>query len=299
MKTLGIITTTYNRDYCIHQVYDSLKTQNSKDFMWLVIDDGSTDKTKDIIDGFIKEGLIEIEYLWQPNKGMHGARNLAYQKIKTEINVIIDSDDWLAKNAVHKIINFWNQNKDKNIAGIISLNCRINGSIIGGEFPDKIKKLTVTDMHDKLNMRGDKKFIYRSDLTSQYPYPEIEGENYFPASYKFRLLDLKYKMLIMNEVTCVVDYNDNSATFGRINQYKTCAKGFSLYRNEMIRISKNPKYIVKQTIHYIATSLFSKDRRFIKKSQKKLYTIILLPVGIAFYFYLKHTSKKSLNFKFK
>lgn len=299
MKTLAIITTTYNRDYCIHQVYDSLKSQNSKDFMWLVIDDGSTDNTKEIIDEFIKENLVEIKYYWHPNKGMHGARNLAYDKVDTEINVIIDSDDWLANDAVNKIINFWNRHKKKDIAGIISLNCKPDGTVIGGRFPKEIKKLTVTDMHDKLNMRGDKKFIYRSELTSLYPYPEIEGENYFPASYKFRMLDLNYKMLIMNEVTCVVDYNDNSATLGRVNQYKTCAKGFSFYRNEMIRISKNPKYIVKQTIHYIATSLFSEDRTFIKKSHKKLYTIILLPIGIAFYFYLKYTSKKSLNFKFK
>jgi len=299
MKTLAIITTTYNRGYCIHQVYDSLKSQNSKDFMWLVIDDGSTDDTKYIIDEFIKEDLVEIKYYWHSNKGMHGARNLAYDKVDTEINVIIDSDDWLANDAVNKIIGFWKRNKKKNIAGIISLNCKPDGTVIGGRFPEKIKKTTVTEMSDKLNMHGDKKFIYRSELTSLYPYPEIEGENYFPASYKFRMLDLNYKMLIMNEVTCFVDYNNNSASLGRINQYKTCAKGFSFYRNEMIRISKNPKYIVKQTIHYIATSLFSKDRSFIKKSHKKLYTIILFPVGIAFYFYLKYTSKKSLNFKLK
>lgn len=299
MKTLAIITTTYNRDYCIHQVYDSLKTQNSKDFMWLVIDDGSTDNTKNLIDNYIKEGLVDIKYFWQPNKGMHGARNLAYSKVETEINVIIDSDDWLADNAVEKIISFWNDNKEENTAGIISLNSKTNGEIIGGKFPQEFKKITVTDMHGKLNMRGDKKFIYRSELTKQYPYPEFEGENYFPASYKFRLIDLNYKMLTMNEVTCVVDYNENSATLGRVKQYRTCAKGFSYYRNEMIRISNNPKYIARQTIHYIATSLFSKNKNFIKKSNKKLYTISLLPFGIAFYYYLKYTNKKSLNFKLK
>ena len=103
--------------------------------MWLVIDDGSNDNTKNLIKNFREEGVVEIEYFWQPNKGMHAARNLAYEKIKTELNVIIDSDDWLAENAIEKIIDFWNQNEDKNIAGIISLNCKINGSIIGGRFP--------------------------------------------------------------------------------------------------------------------------------------------------------------------
>lgn len=299
MKTLGVITTTYNRAYCIHQVYDSLKKQKSKDFMWLIVDDGSTDNTKEIIEGFISENQIDIEYIYQPNKGMHGARNTAYAYIKTELNVIIDSDDWLDENVIGSILNFWKENKDDNIAGIISLNANPEGKIIGGEIPENIKKLTVSDMADKLNIRGDKKFIYRSEITRLYPYPEFEGEKYFPASYKFRLIDLDYKMLVLNKVVCIVDYNDNSATLGRVKQYKSCARGFSFYRNEMIRISKSPKYIVRQTIHYIATSLFSKDSKFIKNSSKKLYTILLLPLGIAFYFYLKYTKRKSLKFKLK
>lgn len=299
MKTLGIITTTYNRAYCIHQVYNSLKRQKSKDFMWLVIDDGSSDNTKEIIEGFISEELIEIEYVWQPNKGMHGARNTAYELIKTELNVIIDSDDWLADGVVNKIIDFWKENKENNVAGIISLNANTDKEVIGGMFPEGINKLTVTDMAGKLKMRGDKKLIYRSELTRLYPYPEFEGENYFPASYKFRMIDLNYKMLLLNEVVCIVDYSENSATLGRVKQYKSCAKGFSFYRNEMIRISTSPKYIIRQTIHYIATSLFSKDKKFIKKSSKKIYTILLLPVGIAFYYFLKYTKKKSLNFKLK
>ena len=168
MKTLGVITTTYNRGYCIHQVYNSLISQKCKDFMWLVIDDGSTDNTKDQIIKFKNEGIIEIEYYWQPNKGMHSARNLAYKKIKTEINVIIDSDDWMAKNVVGSIIKFWRNNRQNKISGIITLNSDNDGNIIGGEIPSDYKKIT-TEMHDKLGIRGDKKFIYRSDLTRLYP----------------------------------------------------------------------------------------------------------------------------------
>lgn len=297
MKTLGVITTTFNRGYCIHQVYNSLLTQDSKDFMWLIIDDGSTDNTKDIINRFISEGKIEIKYIWQQNKGMHCARNLAYDNIKTEINLIIDSDDWMADGSVKKIIDFWNANKKENIAGIISLNADPNGKILGGKLPENINTLTVTDMHDKLKMKGDKKLIYRSDLSVRYPYPEFEGEKYFPASYKFRLLDLDYKMLAFNEVVCNVDFNENSATFGRISQYKTCAKGFAFYRNEMIRISKNPQFIIRETIHYIANSILAGNKNFLQDSAKRFYTILLLPVGFTFYHFLKNTKRKSLRFK--
>ena len=77
--------------------------QTSKDFIWLIIDDGSTDNTKELVDGWIKENKIEIRYYWQENQGMHGAHNTAYELIDTELNVCIDSDDYMPDDAVEKI----------------------------------------------------------------------------------------------------------------------------------------------------------------------------------------------------
>lgn len=295
METLGIITTTYNRGYCIHQVYESLLRQDCHDFMWLVIDDGSTDNTRDIIKGFVAENIIKIVYIYQENMGMHGARNTAYNNIKTELNVIIDSDDWLTDQAVGKIINLWNSKKDDNIAGIIALNSDIHGNIIGTSLPKEIEKCTVTELFNKFKGKGDKKLIYRSEVTKRYPYPIFKGEKFFPASYKFKLIDLDYKMLLMNEVVCVVDYNDTSMTFDKVSQYRTCAKGFSFYRNEMIRISDDPKYLIITSIHYIAESLLAGNRSLIRDSYKKRYTILCLPVGIPLYFYLKYTKRKTIK----
>jgi glycosyltransferase involved in cell wall biosynthesis len=295
MKTLGIITTTYNRGYCIHQVYESLKRQKSKDFMWLVIDDGSTDDTKQIIQSFIDEKLVEIEYIYQENKGMTGARNTAYQHIKTEINTIIDSDDWLVDDAVENIITFWKKNKAAEIAGIIALNQTVQGEIVGTEFPEGVEKCTYTELFDKYGGKGDKKLIYRSDITRLYPYPEFAGEKFFPASYKFRLIDLDYKMLLLNEFVCTVDYNEDSMSFNKINQYRTCAKGFSFFRNEMIRISNDHKFIIKQTIHYVAESKLAGNKHYIKDSAKKGYTIASLPVGLALYYFIKYTKMKMIR----
>ncbi|WP_442594313.1 glycosyltransferase family 2 protein [Neobacillus sp. D3-1R] len=295
MKTLGIITTTYNRGYCIHQVYESLKKQKSKDFMWLVVDDGSIDNTKDIIQSFINEDIVQIEYLYQENKGMTGARNTAYKYIKTEINTIIDSDDWMAEDAVDKIINFWKKNKADGIAGIIALNQSVKGDIIGTEHPNNVHTCTYTELFDKYHGKGDKKLIYRSDLTRLYPYPEFTGEKFFPASYKFRLIDLNYKMLLMNEAVCIVDYNENSMSFDKVNQYRTCAKGFSFYRNEMIRISTDKKFIIKQTLHYIAESKLARNKSYIRDSAKKSYTIACWPLGILLYLFIKNTKMKVIR----
>ncbi len=292
MKTLTVITTTYNRDYCLHQVYESLVRQTSRDFIWLVIDDGSTDKTKELIEGYIQEDLIEIEYFYKENGGMHTARNAAYERVRTELNIIIDSDDWMTDDAVEKIVDFWNKNKSDEYSGIISNNVSKDGKLIGTPLPEGIKACTQTKLTDKYKVKGDKKLIFRSDLTRRYPYPEFEGEKFYPASYKFRLLDLEYSMLLMDEYTCVVDYNEDSMTFHKFAQYKSNAKGFAHFRNEMIRISKSPKYIVKNMVHYIAESKMAGNKKYIRRSSKRFYAFLCWPFGIFYYRYLQKTNRK-------
>lgn len=299
MKTLGIITTTFNRAYCLHRIYESLLRQANSDFMWFVVDDGSTDDTHSLINGYIAEGKIDITYLYQKNGGMTSARNLAYDKINTQINTIIDSDDWLEDDAVSTIIEFWNKNKNDNVAGIIALNRKVDGDSSGGKLPVDVKQCTLTVLHDKHKCTGDKKLIYRSAVSRKYPYPSFENEKSFPASYKFRLIDLSYEMLLLNKTVCVVDFNETGQTFNRINQYKKCPKGYAFYRNEMMRISNDPKYIIKQAIHYISSSKFAGNKSYINDSSKKFYVILCLPLGLIFHEYLKRTKRTSLGYKRK
>lgn len=295
MKTLTIITTTYNRAHCLHQVYESLKSQDCKDFIWLIIDDGSNDNTQEVVKQFIAENRIEIQYVYQQNKGMTGARNTAYSLVNTEINTIIDSDDWMAEGAVNRINSFWKANKRKDIAGIIALNVDPTGKVIGTKIPEHLKELKVMDMRVKYKLKGDKKLIYRSDISRLFPYPEIEGEKFFPPSYKFFQIDQLYNMLTLNEGVCVVDYNNDSMSFDKISQYKSCAKGFAIYRNLCSKLSTNHKYTFIQTLHYISASIFAGNKRYIQESSHPILTILLLPLGLLFHTYLKHTKRKALS----
>ena len=117
--TLTIFTPAYNRAYTLHKCYESLKKQTNKDFEWLIIDDGSTDNTRQLVQSWIEENIIPIKYHYQKNQGMHGAHNTAYELIDTELNVCIDSDDYMPDDAVEKILKFWDKNKSDNIAGIV------------------------------------------------------------------------------------------------------------------------------------------------------------------------------------
>ena len=135
MKTLTIFTPAYNRAHTIGRTYESLCRQTCKDFEWLVIDDGSSDNTRALVEGWIKEDKIPVRYIYQQNQGMHGAHNTAYRNIATELNTCIDSDDYMPDDAVEKIVTFWKQYGSDRYAGIIGLDQTMDGKIIGTKFP--------------------------------------------------------------------------------------------------------------------------------------------------------------------
>lgn len=293
MKTLTVFTPSYNRAYTLHKCYESLLRQTSKDFTWLIIDDGSSDNTKELVDSWINENKIEINYIYQENQGMHGAHNTAYKNIKTELNVCIDSDDYMPDDAVEKIISFWNKNKRSDLAGIMALDAYTDGKVIGDKFPNELKESTYFDIYNKYGLKGDKKLIYRSELTTQYPYPIFEGEKYVSLAYKYAKLDSKYKLALMNEVVCNVEYMEDGSSLNMLKQYRRNPKGFAFIRIDNM---KNPKaslkFKFKECIHYVSSSFISKNKSFFRESPCKVLTILSLPMGYILYRYILNNTSE-------
>ena len=290
--TLTIFTPSYNRAYTLHKCYESLKKQSNKDFVWLIIDDGSTDNTKELVDSWINENIIEIKYHYQNNQGMHGAHNTAYELIDTELNVCIDSDDYMPNDAVEKIINFWNKNKRDDLAGIIALDAYESGEVIGEKFPDNIKETTLFEVNNIHKISGDKKLVYRTELTKEYPYPLFDGERYVGLAYKYYKLDEKYKLATLNEVLCIVEYLEDGSSMNMLHQYRKNPRGFAFYRIENMKNSRASwKFKFKESIHYVASSLIAKNKNFLLETPKKCITILAVPLGVILYGYImKNTS---------
>ena len=149
MATLTVFTPTYNRAYILQRCYESLVRQTSKDFIWLIIDDGSTDNTKSLVDQWIKEkNEFEIKYVYKENGGMHTGHNKAYELIDTELNVCIDSDDFMPDNSVELIVDFWSKYGSNRYSGIVSLDNDDKGNIIGTKLPNK-KSIKLCDFYDR------------------------------------------------------------------------------------------------------------------------------------------------------
>ena len=287
MKKLTIFTPTFNRAYVLSKCYESLKDQTVKEFIWLIIDDGSTDNTEELVREWISEGILEIRYIYQKNQGMHGAHNTAYENIDTELNTCIDSDDYMPIDGVEKILNFWEKNGSNNVAGIAALDAYDNGQVIGDRFPENIDKSTLFDIHYKYKIKGDKKLIYRTELTKDYKYPIFEGEKYVSLSYKYTMIDRNYKLMLMNEVVCIVNYMEDGSSLNMIKQYRRNPKGFSFLRIHNLN-NPNAKVLFKfkECIHYVSSSFISKNKRFLIETPCKILTILAIPFGMAMYFYI-------------
>ena len=136
---LTIFTPAYNRAHTLPRTYDSLLNQNCKDFIWLVVDDGSQDDTAQLVKQWqAQDNGFEIQYIRKENGGMHTAHNTAYANIRTELNTCIDSDDKLAPGAVEKILLKWEQVRDQGYAGIIALDADFDGNVLGRGLPQEM-----------------------------------------------------------------------------------------------------------------------------------------------------------------
>lgn len=291
-KTLTIFTPTYNRAYCLSQCYESLVRQTMKDFIWLIIDDGSADNTSSLVEEWQKrDNGFDIQYIYKENGGMHTAHNTAYQNINTELNMCVDSDDYLTDDAVETVLKFWKENGSDEYCGIIALDMFGDGSIIGKSLPD-VKAIHIIEYYHK-GGKGDKKLIYRTDIMKRYPeYPVFEGEKLVTMGFKYLLIDQDYKLLVLNKPICVVEYLTDGSTKNIFKQFRRNPKGFAYHKWTLLKYEKSILYRCKYSIQYVAFSLMAKNRKFIRTSSQKAFTVIMIPLGMMYYCYVIFKSKK-------
>lgn len=295
MATLTVFTPLYNRINTLKRTYESLKRQTCKDFVWLIIDDGSTDNPYEIIKEWIKiNNGFEIKYVYKENGGMHTAHNTAYENIDTELNVCVDSDDYMPDNAVQLIIDCWNKNKNKGYAGIIALDfADSTKKVIGKELPTYKESTTLMGYYNNGGF-GDKKLIYRTDIIKATPpYPVFDNEKYVALAYKYHLIDEKYELKILNECVCIVDYQMDGSSTNMYRQYARNPKGFAFWRKEQMKHSINIKQKFKACIHYVSSSLIAKNKHFVKESPEKFLTVLSIPIGYILKVIVMKKSKSS------
>ncbi|ELC8400768.1 glycosyltransferase family A protein [Clostridium perfringens] len=213
MKKITVITTTYNRALLLPNVFNSLQMQTSKEFEWLVVDDGSNDDTENIVADMKKKATFEIRYLKKENGGKHKALNLGISKIITPLTIILDSDDSLLPNAIELIIKYALKYKcNKNIGVFSFLKCYTNGEIVVPMENDEIIS-DYTQYRIKENRPGDMAEVFYTNVLKEVPFPEFKGERFLSEDVVWIEIAKKYKCVFVNIPIYQCEYLEDGLTF--------------------------------------------------------------------------------------
>ena len=292
---ISVLTPTFNRANLLEKLYQSL-IKNSKSKVkieWLIMDDGSTDNTRNIVGGFKEENKIDIKYYYQENQGKMVAINKLIGQATGELIVDCDSDDYFTDDAFEIIKQEYEKNKEeKNIYGLCFLKYDTDGKNIGKNF--KNSKTTMFDLYFKEGEDGEKAVVFFADIRKQYSH-EIEAEEKFVTEARMlHKMDEKYKMICINKPIMICEYQRDGYTKNIKRVFKENPYGHYAYFKEILEqhdmqgVSfKKRLYVIK---HYILFGYLIKhyEIKNIKSFQNRMWYIILfIPGMITSYFFNK------------
>lgn len=281
-----IFTSTYNRAYIIGKLYQSLLGQTDRDFEWLVVDDGSTDNTRELIASFIQENKIPVRYFRQENAGKHRAINQGIRKAIGELFFIVDSDDQLAPKAVERIAYHYNMiRKDENFAGICGLKAYFSGEKVGGESDFGILDCNALDFRFRYKVKGDVAEVFRTEVLREYLFPEIEGEKFCPEALVWNRIARKYKFRYFYEKIYLCDYLSDGLTARIVKLRMDSPLSSMIYYHELYCSSVPLLQKMKAGVNYWRFAFCSDKDFFYKVKQIGCIAMYLLPLG--FFFHLR------------
>lgn len=212
---ISVLTPTFNRREKLAELYRSLEEQTSKEFEWVVVDDGSADDTESYITGL--KAAFPIRYFRKENGGKHTALNYGLTKIRTELTFIVDSDDTLTPDAIETICHYHNKYAaNEELCGYAFLRCYPDGRINGKKFaPDeKIASYIETRINGE-DTRSDKAEVFKTACLKEFPFPEYPGEKFLGEDIVWVQMARKYKMVHINKAIYIGEYLEGGLTQGR------------------------------------------------------------------------------------
>ena len=293
---ITVFTPSYNRRDCIHRCYKSLRRQTSYNFEWLIIDDGSTDNTEELVRQWqSEESHFSIRYYYKENGGLHTAYNKGIELAQTELFVCVDSDDWLPDDAIERIERIWARISEKGYSGIMGVDQYEDGSCVGGEFPADVHEMFLYEKLTKYKIPGDKKMIHRTELLKKVaPMQTFPGEKFFNPSFMMYQLDQFGKLFVTNECFCIVDYQPDGMSSNFYKQLRNSPRSFAETRKLYLSFpNTTPAFKLRHSIHYVSNCIMAK-RLWIgmKESVAPLYSWLALIPGCMLHLLILYKTRK-------
>lgn len=287
---LTIFTPTYNRAVTICRTYNSLVNQTCKDFEWLIVDDGSSDGTENLVQGWIAEADFPIRYIVQPNGGKYRAYNNGLKHAEGEFFICVDSDDWLPINAVELILSYSDKLRaDESLAGIIALKMFQDGKVLGKPYKNPGTSRSLYDL-ELSGEGGERSLIFKTSVAQMFPFPEETAEKFVGESIIYDRFHGKYEFIISNDVLTVCEYQLDGLSSNPHALMLRNPAGYKLYFAQ--RIDMAPSFVerIAYVLRYHAFRLLYGGVAYDYKGQHRLLVTMLAPLG--YFVKLFYNSKK-------
>lgn len=212
---ITVFTPAYNRKNLLTRLYESLCKQTFKDFEWVIVDDGSTDETKELLQTLAEreETFFPLRYFYQENGGKHRAINHGVREAQGELFLILDSDDTLPPNALERIAFYYQQIKDDSaFGGVCGYMAHHNGTVIGKGCDIPVLDTNSIELRYKYHVEGDMLEVFRTSVLKEIPFPETKDEKFVPEVLVWNRIACKYKLRVFHEVVYNRDYLDGGLT---------------------------------------------------------------------------------------
>jgi len=257
--TFTVFTPAYNRAGLLPRAYESLKQQTFKDFEWLIIDDGSTDNTAEVVKEWQAVSPFPIRYIAKPNGGKHTAINRGAKEAKGRLFASLDSDDWYTPQTLERFLHHWHsipESEQPKFVGVCALVSYASGQVIGTRFPQDVLDSDPIDLRYKYHVEGDKNGILRTEILRQYPFPEDVGK-FISESIVWNRIAKSYRTRFVNEVLTVAEYQaDGLSSTGKAVQINNTRASLLAARELMGLGNRLPlKPLVRAYANYVRHSL--------------------------------------------
>lgn len=297
-KGSGIITfftPTFNRSKLLRRVYNILVHQTDKHFLWLIVNDGSTDDTDEVVNEFINENILPILYLCKENGGKHSAFKIALDYCESEYFQCMDDDDIYSFESVRTYLGEWDnikaEGKIDEIGAIRTIAIRENGEFVAIPRMDLATKghredLTTLEMNYIKRQSQENWTCYRTDALKSV---DLFPENYWLSDKHRFFSECIWQGRFARQYKCryyyvsLREYRDDAA-FSLIRANKTKQHYLDMFINHKMQLDEQLDYILRSVRIFI----------------KMLCLVELLRgyLGIGIKDLLKHTDAKLLKISY-
>lgn len=284
---ITVFTPTYNRAHLLGRLYESLCAQRFTDFEWLIVDDGSTDGTASLVQGFIAKRRIDIKYLSQRNGGKHRAINHGAGQAKGELFFIVDSDDYLPADSLQSIATE-HAKCDSSMGGVAGLDATDGGKVIGSGLAQEFIECNSMEIRFKHHVTGDLAEVFKTSVMREFPFPEIDGEKFCPEALVWNRIALKYNLRYFNKVIYIAEYQDGGLTDNIVRVRRQSPVTSTTYYAELLLSSIPWGQKLKAAINYWRFRLCCK--KFSKVPQLPLAWNAVWPLGWLMHLRDQHAS---------